>query len=428
MILTALVVLLALLAASIPVAASIGLLGTVLDNFYSFLPVTRAIGEVSWSSSHEFLLVSIPLFILLGELLLRSGYAERMYDALTVWLNWLPGGLNHANIVACGLFSATSGSSVATSATVGTVALPQARKHRYNERLFIGSLAAGGTLGILIPPSVNMIIYGVLTDTSVPRLYLAGLIPGIVLVLIFMAIIMTACLARPHWGGTRQKASWRERRGALVHLLPPLFLFLVVVGSIYMGIATPTESAALGVVAMMILAACVGRLTWKVLREAVENTVHSTAMIMLIVMAAYFLNFVMTSVGLTDALVGSISGMGISPTMMLFLVIVLFLILGCFMETLSLMITTVPIIAPVMIKLGFDPIWFGILVIVLIESALITPPVGLNLFVVQNVRRSGPMHDTIIGVLPFVAGLFLMIGLLILAPGLANWLPSVVMG
>lgn len=428
MIVTALIVLLVLLAASIPVAASIGLLGVVLDKMYSFLPVTRAMGEVSWSSSHEFLLVSIPLFILLGELLLRSGYAERMYDALTVWLNWLPGGLNHANIVACGLFAATSGSSVATSATVGTVALPQARKHGYNERLFIGSLAAGGTLGILIPPSVNMIIYGVLTDTSVPRLYLAGLIPGIVLVLIFMAILVIACVARPQWGGKRLQASWSERFRALIHLLPPLLLFLVVVGSIYLGIATPTESAALGVVAMMILAAAVGRLNWRVIIDSVENTVHSTAMIMLIVMAAYFLNFVMTSVGLTDALVSSIYSIGISPNWMLLLVIGLFLILGCFMETLSLMITTVPIIAPVMIKLGFDPIWFGILVIVLIESALITPPVGLNLFVVQNVRRSGPMHDTIIGVLPFVAGLFLMIGLLVLVPGLANWLPSVVMG
>ncbi|MFD1382604.1 TRAP transporter large permease [Rhodanobacter aciditrophus] len=428
MILTAVSVLLFLLALSIPVAASIGLLGVVLDKFYSFLPVTRALGEVSWSTSHEFLLVSIPLFILLGELLLRSGYAERMYDALTVWLNWLPGGLNHANIVACGLFSATSGSSVATSATVGTVAIPQARKHKYNERLFIGSLAAGGTLGILIPPSVNMIIYGVLTDTSVPRLYLAGLLPGICLILIFMIILVVACVLKPSWGGKREPASWSHRVRSLVHLLPPLLLFLVVVGSIYAGIATPTESAGLGVVAMLILAAASKRLTWRVLLEAVENTVKSTAMIMLIVLAAYFLNFVMTAVGLTDALVSSIYSLGISPNMMLLLVIGLFLLLGCFMETLSLMITTVPIIAPVMIQLGFDPIWFGILVIVLIESALITPPVGLNLFVVQNVRGSGPMHDTIIGVTPFVIGLFIMIGVLILVPGVATWLPELVMG
>lgn len=427
MIITALVMLLVLLAVSIPVAASIGLLGVVLDKAYSFLPVTRAMGEVSWNASHGFLLVSIPLFILLGELLLRSGYAERMYDALTVWLNWLPGGLTHANIVACGLFSATSGSSVATSATVGTVALPQARRHGYNERLFIGSLAAGGTLGILIPPSVNMIIYGVLTDTSVPRLYLAGLVPGIILVLIFMSILIVSCLLKPELGGARQSVDWSVRIRSLVHLLPPLCLFLVVVGSIYLGIATPTESAALGVVAMLILTAIAKRLTWRVLIDAVENTVHSTAMIMLIVMAAYFLNFVMTAIGLTDALVGSIYSLGISPGWMLLLVIGLFLLLGCFMETLSLMITTVPIIAPVMIKLGFDPVWFGILVIVLIESALITPPVGLNLFVVQNVRRSGPMHDTIIGVIPFVIGLFLLIGLLVAVPGLANWLPSVVM-
>ena len=192
MISTALLTLLALMALAIPVAASMGVLGLMLGQFFAFLPVSRAAGEIAWTSSNEFLLVSLPLFILLGELLLRSGLAERMYGALAKWLSWLPGGLMHSNIAACALFAATSGSSVATAATVGTVALPQARRFGYNERLFLGTLAAGGTLGILIPPSINMIVYAVLTNTSVPKLYLAGIVPGTLLALSFMVIVLVA--------------------------------------------------------------------------------------------------------------------------------------------------------------------------------------------------------------------------------------------
>jgi C4-dicarboxylate transporter, DctM subunit len=422
---TALLTLLALMALAVPVAAAMGVLGMVLAQVYAFLPVSKVAGEIAWNSSNEFLLVALPLFILLGELLLRSGLAERMYDALAKWLSWLPGGLMHSNIAACALFAATSGSSVATAATVGTVALPQARRHGYSERLFLGTLAAGGTLGILIPPSINMIIYAVLTNTSVPKLYLAGIVPGIVLSLGFMAVVLAACFVRPQWGGERMHSSLAACLASLVHLIPPLGIFLVVVGSIYAGIATPTEAASLGVVAGLLLAAANRRLGWPMLRGALLGTMKSTAMIMLIVVAAYFLNFVMSSIGLTTRLTDFMQGLGLSKWQMLFAVIVFYVILGCFMETLSMMITTIPIIAPVMQALGFDMVWFGIVIIVLVETALITPPVGLNLFVVHNLRKSGSMNDVIIGALPFVAAMFALLALLALFPGLALWLPSV---
>jgi tripartite ATP-independent transporter DctM subunit len=423
---TALLTLLVLMALAIPVAATLGLLGLVLEGAYSQLPLIRAMGEVSWSASNEFLLVSVPLFILLGEILLRAGFAERMYGSLIQWVSWLPGGLMHSNVATCGIFAATSGSSVATAATVGTVALPQARRYGYNERVFLGTLAAGGTLGILIPPSINMIIYAVLTNTSVPKLYLAGIVPGILLMLLFMAIVVLLCVARPAWGGQRVTATWPERLRGLVHLAPPAGIFLVVVGSIYVGIATPTEAASLGVLASLALAWWNGRLSRAMLRDAIEGTMKTTAMVMLIILAAYFLNFVMSGIGLTTALTGFIEGLGLPPLWMLLAVVVFYVALGCFMETLSMMITTIPIIAPIMFKLGYDPVWFGIVVILLIETALVTPPVGLNLFVVQNLRRTGSMNDVIIGTLPFIGALFAMLALLAAFPGLATWLPAAV--
>jgi len=425
MIAVALILLLVLIGLSLPVAAALGLLGLILDPIYSMLPLTRAMGEMAWSSNNEFLLVAIPMFILLGEVLLRAGFAERMYGAMSLWLSWLPGGLMHANIGASTVFSATSGSSVATAATVGTVALPQIKRFGYNEPLFLGSIAAGGTLGILLPPSINLVIYGVLTNTSVPKLYLAGILPGLALALLFMVVIAVACSLKPEWGGQRVKASWGDRFASLVHLLPPLGIFLLVVGSIYAGLATPTEAAALGVVGALILAAGFRRLSFAMLREALENTMRASAMIMVIVIAAGFLNFIMSAIGLTDSITQTLSGLGLSPGWMLLAVVIFYVILGCFMETLSMMITTIPIVAPVMIALGFDPVWFGIVIIVLVETALITPPVGLNLFVVHSLRKSGSMQAVIVGSLPFVAALFLMVAMLAFVPGLALWLPSV---
>jgi C4-dicarboxylate transporter DctM subunit len=428
MIAVATLILLVLLALALPVAAAIGILGVILGHFYSPMPLLLGMGEVAWSASKDFLLVSIPMFILLGEILLRAGVAERMYGAMVNWLSWMPGGLMHSNIGACAVFAATSGSSVATAATVGTVALPQVKRYGYNERLFLGTLAAGGTLGILIPPSINMIIYAVLTDTSIPRLYMAGVVPGIVLAGAFMGLIALACVIRRDWGGKTLSVSWAERFASLIHLVPPLGIFLVVVGSIYAGIATPTEAASLGVVAALGLAFALGRLNRAMLMEAFENTIKTTSMVMLIIVGAYFLNFVITAIGLTAALTDLLTHLGWTKWQMLVAVVVFYLVLGCFMETLSMMITTVPIIAPVMFALGFDPVWFGIVVVILIEVALITPPVGLNLYVVQSLRRGGSLNDVIVGALPFVVVMLAMIALLALVPGLALWLPKLVVG
>lgn len=424
MIATSLILLLVLIGISIPVGAALGLLGLILDPLYSMLPLTGAIGEIAWGTSNEFLLVAVPLFIMLGEILLRSGLAEKMYNAMSLWLSWLPGGLMHANIGASALFAATSGSSVATAATVGTVALPQIKKRGYNEPLFLGSLAAGGTLGILIPPSINLVIYGVLTNTSVPKLYLAGLIPGFAMAALFMVVIALACKIKPKWGGQSINSSWNERFKSLKDLIPPLGIFFLVVGSIYAGIATPTEAAALGVIGALLLALIGKKLNATMLKEVFEGTMKSTAMIMLIVIGAAFLNFVMSATGLTTALTDSIANLGLSPLQMLLIIAVFYLVLGCFMETLSMMITTIPIIAPVMFALGYDPVWVGIVIIILVEVALITPPVGLNLFVVQSLRSTGSMNDVMKGSLPFVIMLLLMVGLLAIFPSLALWLPS----
>ena len=421
---TTLTVLLVLIALSVPIAAVLGVLALSLGQFFSVMPLHLALGDVMWENSIEFLLIAIPLFILMGEILLRSGIAERMYGALAQWLSWLPGGLMHSNVGSCALFAATSGSSVATAATIGTVALPEVDRHRYNERLFVGTLAAGGTLGILIPPSINLIIYGLLTDTSVPQLYLAGFVPGLLLAVLFMATVVVACLFRRGWGGTPIETSWALRVRSLVHLLPPLGIFLVVVGSIYAGLATPTEAASLGVVASLGLAAFARSLSIEMLRRAVEGTMRTTAMVMLIILAAIFLNFVLAAIGLTQALSQFVLELGLTPMQTLLAVIAFYLVLGCFMETLSMLLTTTPLIVPIIVSLGFDPVWFGILMMVMLETALITPPIGVNLYVVQGVRGRGSMNDVITGTLPFVATMFVMIALLVLFPELALWLPE----
>lgn len=417
-------ILLGLIAASVPVAAALGWLGLSMQYLESPMPLHRAIGDMVWQTGKDFLLVAIPMFIMLGEILLRSGIAAKMYDGMIKWLGWLPGGLMHANTGSCALFAATSGSSVATAATIGTVAIPQISERRYNERLFLGTVAAGGTLGILIPPSINLILYGLLTDTSVPELYLAGFIPGFLLATLFMVTVIVLCTLRPGWGGVRMTHTWAERIAVLPALLPPIGIFVVVVGSIYAGLATPTEAAALGVVAALGLAWFNGTLSLAMLRGAIEGTMRTTSMIMLIILAAIFLNFVLSVIGLTQALADFVTGLGWSPMQTMLMLILILLVIGCFMETLSMLLTTAPLIAPIVIALGFDPVWFGILLMVLLETALITPPIGINLYVVQGVRERGELSDVMIGAAPFVVAMIAMIGLLLVFPDIALWLPG----
>ncbi|WP_282129019.1 TRAP transporter large permease [Roseobacter litoralis] len=418
-------ILFGLIALSVPIAAVIGILALALAYIYSPMPLYLAAGDIFWTNSIDFILTAVPLFILMGEILLRADVAKKMYAALSHWLSWLPGGLMHSNISACTLFAATSGSSIATAATVGTVAMPQIEKDGYNPRLFMGTLAAGGTLGILIPPSINMIVYALLTDTSVPQLYMAGFIPGAILAGLFMLTVLIACIIKPSWGGTRGHSDWGARIRALPDLLPPLGIFLIVVGSIYAGIATPTEAASLGVVSSLALAAWNGKVSVDMLQQAVEGTMRTTAMVMLIVFAAVFLNFVLAVVGLTELMSSFVNGLGLEPMQTMIVIVIAFMILGCFMEAFSLLLIATPLLAPIVAGMGFDLIWFGILMMLMLETALITPPIGINLYVIQGVRKNGPISDVIIGTLPFLVALILMIVLLLAFPQIALWLPGV---
>ena len=421
-----LIVLLGLLGSSIAVAAGMGLAGIILNQLYSNMPLTRVMGELAWSTTTNFILTAVPFYIMFGEILLRSGIAGRMYNALIPWLSWLPGGLMHSNIGACALFGSVSGSSVATAATIGVVAMGEIDKHKYNERLFLGTLAAGGTLGILIPPSINMIIYGVMTDTSVPKLYLAGFIPGFILTVLFSLTVLVACLWKPHWGGEKIPTNWDDRIRLLPDLLPPLALLMIVIGAIFFGIATATESAAVGIVGALAITAWRRRLTLTMLRDVCEATVRTTAMVVAILVGAFFLNIVLQAIGLTQQLSRLITAYELSPVQVLSAVIVLYLVLGTFMEELSMMISTIPITTPLVIQAGYDPVWYGILIVLLIQTAMISPPFGINLFVIHGIRGRGTLADVERGSAPFVIALLLMIAMICLWPEIAMWLPRLV--
>ncbi len=416
--------LLALLSLSIPVGIVLFLLGFGIDWFFSSFPLIRGLGNMVWSASNSATLIAIPFFVLLGEILVRSGVAARTYAALDRWVSWLPGGLVHANVATATMFSATSGSSVATAATVATVAMPQAEKLGYDPKLFSGAIAAGGTLGIMIPPSINLIVYGFLTQTSIPQLFLAGLIPGIGLAIAFIIAVAIICTIRPSLGGERRVFALSEMMSALTHLLPIILLFMMIIGSIYNGWATPTEAAAVGVAGAFLIAAFFGGVSLQMISESLYGTVKITSMIMLVVIGASFLNFTLASAGLGQALDGFLSGLGLSPMGTLFVIVLMYIVLGFFIETLSLMVVTIPIIVPLVVDLGFDPIWFGILMIVLIEMALITPPVGLNLYVVQGARKDGTMTEVMLGSIPFVLVMLAMVAALIAFPQIALFLPQ----
>ncbi|MFT6581196.1 MAG: TRAP transporter large permease [Alphaproteobacteria bacterium] len=418
-------ILLTLIVAAVPVAAVLGILSLSLDELFMRGRRSLMLGDFVWEQSVEYILVAIPMFILLGEIMLRAGIAQRMYNAVIQWVSWMPGGLMHANVASSAIFAATSGSSVATAATVGTVAYPEIEKHGYNESLFLGSLAAGGTLGILIPPSINLIIYGLLTDTSVPELYLAGIFPGLLLASLFMAVIAIACMIWRKWDGDKVETNWPERIRLLPDLLPPLLLFIAVVGSIYAGVATPTEAASIGVIFSLIIAAWNKALNVKMLLSAFEGTMRTSAMIMLIILAAVFLNFVLGFMGVTQAMLEGIKELGWTPMETMVAIICFYLLLGMFMETLSMMLTTIPVVFPIVMHMGFDPVWFGIMITVLMEAALITPPIGINLYVVHGIRaRGGNFNDVSLGAIPFLLAMFVLIALLLFVPDIAVWLPN----
>lgn len=419
--------------AGLYVSTSLGLIGMSLMQIFSDRPLWDMLGQIAWNTNSNFILVAVPLFIMMGEILVRSGIAERMYRILSYWLAPIPGGLLHSNIASCAMFAAVSGSSAATAATIGSVSLPSFRARGYNERLAVGSLAAGGTLGILIPPSISFILYGVLVEESIGRLYMAGFIPGFLLTVVFMVIIAVIAKIWPNTAPRETVPSWRIRLVGLIALTPIFALMVIVLGTIYAGIATPTEAAAFGVVASFILAACERRLNVQMLQEVMLSTVRSSCMIMLIITAAFILNFALSILGVPTQVSRFVSSLNLTPVAFVIFLIIFYLLLGTFMEALSMIVTTIPILAPAMKAAGIDMVWFGVIVVILMEAALISPPEGINLYVIHGIRKSileeageegGTIMDLWLGVLPFMLGQAIVIALLVAFPQIALFLPN----
>ena len=414
---------LAMMLIGMPIAVSMALVGIAGGIAAYGHPFMDSIAPVVWGVQNENLLTCIPLFVLLGELLLRSGIADRMYIALSAWLGRLPGGLLHTNIGSCALFAATSGSSVATAATIGTVALPSLRARGYPMRASLGSLAAGGTLGILIPPSVNMIVYGSLTNNSIGKLFIAGIVPGLLLTGCFMLWIWASNVL----GGKvirEPLVPLPERIRTLRYLVAPLVVFGIVMGSLYFGIATATESAALGTVAALFFVWQSGKMNWEVMRTCFVSTARISGMILLIITAAFILNLTISLTGVADQMTKWVAGLGLSATGLLLVLIVFYLVLGMFMDVLSMQVATIPITYPIVTALGVDPIWYGIFIVLMCELGLITPPVGMNLFVVHGIRPDkGGIEDAIWGALPYALIMIVFTLLLMAVPQLATWLP-----
>jgi C4-dicarboxylate transporter, DctM subunit len=419
---------LALMFISMPVAVSILAVGGIGGYLAYGMPLVETMGGVVWGTLNTSYMTAIPLFMLLGELLLRGGVADKMYDALAVWLGRLPGGLLHTNIGTCALFSATSGSSVATAATVGTIALPALKERNYPVRPALGTIAAGGTLGILIPPSVNLLVYGSLANVSVGQLFVAGLIPGLALTALFAFYVLFA-YGRSGDQDEQAELPMKLKLGLLKHLFPPVVIFGIVMGSIYGGLATPTESAALGVMAALFFVWRGGHLTGDVLTNCFIQSARTTGMVLLVLVCALLLNVTLSMTGGTQAVTRWVSSLGLNQFTLLLLLIVFYLILGMFMDAMSMMVLTVPIAVPMVMVLGVDPLWFGIFVVVMCEIALITPPMGMNLFVVQGVRKDGgSFSDVIWGSLPFVLIMIAFAIMLIVWPDIALWLPRSMSG
>jgi C4-dicarboxylate transporter DctM subunit len=356
---------------------------------------------------------------------------------LSSWLAPVRGGLLHSNIAFSAVFGAISGSSAASAATVGAVSLPSFLARGYNERWVVGSLAAGGTLDILIPPSISMVIYGVLAEESIGRLYLAGFIPGFLLSGVFMLIIYVATWLSPSIAPQEVAPPWGVRFLGLLSLFPVVVLMFLVLGTIYLGIATPTEAAAFGVVGAFVLAALNHKVSAQMLKDVLLTTVRTSSMIMLIVTSAFLLSFALSILHIPAQMAAWLSHMQLTPVTFVIILVLFYLVLGTFMEALSMMVTTVPILVPVLKSMGVDLVWFGIIMVILLEAALVSPPEGLNLYVIHGIRKSvseeagiesGSMIDLWLGVLPFMLGMAVVIALIIQFPQIALWLPDLVKG
>ncbi|MFC0270191.1 TRAP transporter large permease [Metabacillus herbersteinensis] len=403
----------------LPVAFSLALLAVA--GMYFFNGGTFAFMQIpiiSYKSLDDFSLTALPMYVLMSQILLVSGVGRDLYEMASRWFRHFPGGLAIATLFCCTIFAAISGSSVATALTVGSVALPEMVRRGYNKRHVLGLLAAGGTLGILIPPSVPMIIYGSVTGESIGKLFIAGIVPGLILTIAFMIF---ASYQTRHIRDV--PATWKERMEASKTAIWGLMLPVIVIGGIYSGLFTPTEAAAVGVVLSFAISAFVYRnLNMDNFKQIIFSTVKTNAMILLIIVGAMLLGYIMTVLQIPQTITNYATEQDISPWVIFILINVALLILGMFLETVSILVITLPILYPIIVALGFDPIWFAIIMVINMELALISPPVGLNLFVLKGIDRSNTINEIVRGVIPYAIIMVLFIVLLSFFPEIATFL------
>ncbi len=383
----------------------------------------KAMGLVSWGSMDSFTLTAIPLFIMLALIMEKSGLSFSVYRALSLFVKRIPGGLLQTNVAGCALFAAISGSSVATAAAIGSVALPQLLQRGYDRKLSAGTLAAGGTLGIMIPPSLAFIIYGTFTETSIAKLFMAGVVPGLVLTGLFMLYVAIHAILKPEIAPRETAAITRQEwTRALFDLMPFVLLIGGTMGSIYLGLVTPTEAAGVGCLFAIIIARIWGDLDWQSFREAMFETVLVSGNILFIVYSAFLFSYAISMAGVGRDLTNFLGGLNLSRLEFLACLFILYTILGCLIESIGMIVITVPLLYPVLLKYGIDPVWFGVILVLFIEMGQITPPVGINLFVIQSIWK-GKISEVVYGTIPFHLIMFLVVALLVIWPEIAVWLP-----
>jgi C4-dicarboxylate transporter DctM subunit len=408
--------------------AALGLTGLLILQFVAG-GITFVAVDAVWNVLNSFTLSAIPLFIMLGEIMLRSGVSQKIYTALTPLFQRVPGGLLHTNIAVCTLFGAVSGSSLSTAAAVGSVAYPEMTKRGYDRRVVVGSLAGGGTLGLLIPPSLSLLIYGALTETSIGRLFLAGLVPGLLFSGMFMVYIYFRCLSSPALSPRQDtSASFAVILKNLFSLWPFVLLIMAIMGSIAFGIATPTEAAGVGVIATILVGKLWGNLTLKILAQSMFAATLLYASIAFVVMGATILAQAVSLLGVPQSILDTVRAANLGPLTVLALVVTIYLVLGCFFDGLSLMIMTLPIVVPLMVGLGYDAIWLGVIITIMIEIGQVTPPVGLNLSVLVSVTKDDvSLGEAALATMPYWLILLAGVAILALFPQIALFLPTVVM-
>ena len=402
--------------------ALVGFLG--LSNIVGFGSGINILGIVPLEEGSSYTLSVIPLFVLMGQFALISGISQDIYKTVYAWMGHLKGGLAIATVIACAGFAAVCGSSLATGATMGMVAIPEMEKYRYDQRLSTGCIAAGGTLGILIPPSIGFVIYGILTEQSIGKLFMAGLLPGLILSLLFILVIFVMCSINPEMGPRGEKSSWSQRIKSLSSTWGMLLLFILVMGGIYTGVFTPTEAAGVGAFGALLIALLKRKVTRKTLVFALNETGKMTAMIFLIVIGANIFSTFLGITGIPMSLAESMASLPLPRMAILTIIILIFLVLGCVMDCYAIMMLMVPILFPVIQALQFDPIWFGVLMVIVLEIGLITPPVGLNVYILKGAAPHIPITTIFRGIWPFLIAAVIAIIIITIFPAIPLYLPS----